>query len=310
MLSKKSKSEIWKDLKKRPLEDIEVIKTIEKFFLKKRGYIFKMPSPGENIILLLSGGADSIVLWDILMSKYKLNVYPLFVSEKKGFLKLIDHQYRSIKYFEKYYKKKNKKLFHSSFTISIGNNLKKEIAHSILKNPQELLNHMCEDGGINVRNYSTTSMFVSASLSYSKLLKIKKNIKIKTIFTGNLSTDGLLAQHQTLTALRSVMFDICNTSGDYTLQTASLFIEKELGYFFSKDFVVNWAKIHNIPLHKTWTCWNRTGLFPCGTCVTCRYRKEIMLKNKMKDTMYISDVKKMVLTIKHKVNKLILIIEK
>lgn len=42
-LPKKSEKEIIKILKKRKFEDLQAIQAIEKFFIKKRGYIFKMP---------------------------------------------------------------------------------------------------------------------------------------------------------------------------------------------------------------------------------------------------------------------------
>jgi len=67
------------------LENLEAIQTIENFFIKKRGYIFKMPSPKKPVILLLSGGLDSIISWALLMEIYQLVVHPLVrISPESG----------------------------------------------------------------------------------------------------------------------------------------------------------------------------------------------------------------------------------
>lgn len=100
------------------------------------------------------------------------------------------------------------------------------------------------------------------------------------------------------------MFNICNISGNYDKQFTSLFLEKELGYFFSKNFIVKWAKTHNIPIKKTWTCWKKNGIIACGSCIACQYRKEVMHKNRLNDSLYASDIKKWLLTVKNKITKL------
>jgi tRNA(Ile)-lysidine synthase TilS/MesJ len=64
-------------LKERKYEDVTTIRSLESLLLKKRGYIFRMPKPGKSVILLLSGGLDSITCWGMLMEEFKLNVYPI-----------------------------------------------------------------------------------------------------------------------------------------------------------------------------------------------------------------------------------------
>jgi hypothetical protein len=304
MFKEKSEKEIWKQLKKRSLEDIESIKAIEDFFIKKRGYVFQMPKPKSPVILLLSGGMDSIVLWDILVSKYQLNVYPVFVTEKRGIFRYLDNQYRSAEYFERFYKKKFKSLFHPKIVVYIGDFLRDKILKFFLKNPIEILNNVYEDGNICVQNYSTTNLLASAALDYIQLLKFQKNIEVKTIFIGNLVSDGEIVQNQTLTSLRSIMFNLCNISGDYDKQFTSLFLEKELGYFLEKDSVIKWAQKESIPVTKTWTCWDRNGILPCGSCIACEYRQNAMAQSGLKDVVYMNFIKDLLLTVSNKMSKL------
>src|SRR5690606_1306906 len=110
-----SQQKIASLLAEREFEDVELINDIERIFLKKRGYVFKMPKPGTPVILLLSGGLDSIAIWFLLLKKYRLNVYPLTLSRKPW--NFLNGQQRSLDYYSKIFKKQFPKLFHQSFVV-------------------------------------------------------------------------------------------------------------------------------------------------------------------------------------------------
>ena len=65
---------------KNNFEDVTVMRKLNSIFIKKRGYDFKMPAPGTPVLLLVSGGLDSIMLWFNLLNTYKLKVYPIHLS--------------------------------------------------------------------------------------------------------------------------------------------------------------------------------------------------------------------------------------
>ncbi len=302
-LTKKSKQIIEKKIKSNPLEDWQAVKTIENFFIKKRGYIFKMPKAHTPVILLLSGGLDSIVLWDILLRKYKLIVYPLFVTDKNKITRQLDHQYRSAKYFEKYYQKihqSNNKIV----TIKIDNSIQQRAIKQLAKNPKLILKLLSNYGDMQYEFYATTSRLSNIALDYIQYLRTK-DIKINTIFTGNLATDGTVIHHQTLTSLRSNMFNLCNTHCNYNLQFTAPLMEKELRFFFTKNTVIKWAKEHQLPAHKTWSCYRRNNLIQCGTCLSCWNRKRLVKKHQLKDTLYQDDILNSILQLKTKVVKLV-----
>ena len=66
-----SQKEFWQRLASRQYENIALIKTIEAFFKQKRGHVFKMPPSGTAVILLVSGGLDSTIIWEILLKYYR-----------------------------------------------------------------------------------------------------------------------------------------------------------------------------------------------------------------------------------------------
>jgi tRNA(Ile)-lysidine synthase TilS/MesJ len=89
-----------------PNEDLVLIETIEDYLKKKRGYVTKPPEKNESVILLLSGGIDSIVAWYVLMAYYKAKVYPITRIMGK-----LDPTLHVVIKFSNIYRKKFPKLF-------------------------------------------------------------------------------------------------------------------------------------------------------------------------------------------------------
>lgn len=66
--------------KEKNFEDKYALFRLETIFTKKRNYSFRMPQRKKSVILLLSGGLDSVCLWNLLMDKYNLVVYPIYFN--------------------------------------------------------------------------------------------------------------------------------------------------------------------------------------------------------------------------------------
>jgi 7-cyano-7-deazaguanine synthase in queuosine biosynthesis len=283
------KREFLKRLKKRKLEDLGAIRSIESMLLRKRGYIFRMPKPGDPVILLLSGGIDSIVSWNILMERYSLNVYPIFLDKgEKRKRREID----SIRYFSDLYKKSFPNLYHEPFYSDAGGaSLRmsaEEISHTF--HPKTLLDLFNEGGTISVNTTLGIYMaFPVYAKIYSEHLFYTQNILIRTIFCSVVSSDGTLIPYQTFTALRSIMAYLCITSGDISWQYSSVAFEKETGIFWDKADLIYWADAHNLPLEKTWSCFHN-GKYQCGDkCISCYARRQQFNNSGIQDrTVYIS----------------------
>jgi 7-cyano-7-deazaguanine synthase in queuosine biosynthesis len=280
-------------LKQRENEDLGVIEAIEKIFLKKRGYVFKMPKAGSAVILLLTGGLDSVVLWHILMDMYKLTVYPLYVAGRRDPIHALDPQLRSIRYYTKLFEKKFPKYFKKPYILNHGwgsIHLIKKTNSFALKNPEFLLDHANVMGEITTETSGLMADVAFLAVDYSQLLAAQKNIQVETIFCAVAPSDGIVVKNQSMTSMRATMLDICSATNNFSLQFTTPFFEKSLGLFIEKSDLIALTKKLHLPVHKTWSCYDSRTLH-CGECLGCRGRKHYFKIAKKRDkTLYKKDI--------------------
>lgn len=308
-LPKMGQNEFLQKLKTRPLEDISVIQTIEKFFLNKRGYIFKMPKPGTPVILLVSGGLDSTIAWSVLMEKYKLRVYPLFLH--RGLKRWIKEK-EAVNFFSKFFQKKYPEYYIPPFEFSTHlppPELEKSMFNlNSYYHPARILENLNSKNGV-------TEIFTQSGLpfiypifgtSYASYLWDHENVKIRTIFNAVLPGDGTVVTSQTFTAMRATLMSICVSTANYNWQFASFPFEKELGHWIEKAEYIRLGRKLGLPLEKTWSCY-RSGRYQCGNrCLTCISRRDEFIKAGIPDkTHYESDdfYQKLIRKLKNKLHQ-------
>ncbi|HCC84804.1 MAG TPA: hypothetical protein DEP87_03925 [Candidatus Pacebacteria bacterium] len=275
IFSATSKKNFEKKILSREHEDFGVIKHIETELKRKRGWVFQLPKPEQPVVLLLSGGLDSIVAWHLLMKKYGLMVYPLVIN--KG-MKRTHLEMRSVKYYSKLYQKLFPDLYQAPFhinlpltEISIGQAVFTEKVH-----PLVILENLTDSAALKL-SLSLGSSILTPFVAklYAQFLYSTQHLTIKTIFCAVTKGDGenSLVPEQTFTALRTMMWSLCVLTRDYEWQYASVALEKELGNFLSKADLIAWADQHQIPLEHTWTCYHPSiDQTHCGECITCSDR--------------------------------------
>lgn len=257
-------------LKERKNEDVELIEQIEKQFIKKRGYVFKMPKKKTPCIILASSGLDSIISTYVLLEFYKLKLFPLFINWGQKNLK---QELKSFRFFYKYFKKRYPDLY-QKYKIINSNIPAKEI-------------FTCVDDVVVLRNTS----FINHAVAYSNYINKLNKIKIRNIFLNTVATDGVLCADTTLTAIRTSNLNVCVNESDYSWQISSVAIEKELGFFFNKEDLIPIAVKGGIPLEKTWSCYQLTKV-QCGECFTCWGRINGFMKAGIIDkTLYLKNDK-------------------
>ncbi len=286
-ISKISKDEFIRRIKSRGLENLNSIKMVESFLLRKRGYVFKMPKPGDSVILLVSGGIESTITWALLLEKYKLNVYPLFLH--RG-LHRKKRELAAVKFFSTYFQKKYPGLFHNFKEYSTHlpppeleratfNPTKYYHPLRILENLESSSNHseIINSHGILPFTFSLYGV------AYANYLWDHLNIKVTTIFSGVAPGDGDFVASQTFSALRATLFSSCVATANYQWQITSVAFEKEIGHWLEKHDLIKIAGQMNLPLEKTWSCYH-SGKYQCGDhCLTCRYRRIGFKKAGVKD---------------------------
>lgn len=263
-----------------PFEDLKRITSIEKELLKIRGYIFKMPPRNSDVILLLSGGLDTVVIWDILMRIYKLNVYPLFI--RRGQIRMPVEE-RSVDYFASVYQKMHPNYFHSPKKVTTFIP-PLEIRWDITKFGTFPINEKLECRGIPM--YS--SLLSSYAVQYAYYLEIKYALKPYTIFCGYVPGDGRYLRYENLTSLRSNTYNIITLTGEKSWQFTALAIERELGFSLSKYDFVKYSHSYNIPIEHAYSCI-KYSFYHCGICMYCKSKKELFMKARVIDkTVYLN----------------------
>lgn len=257
-------------------EDETLLKLFNSVFINKRNYIFRVPKRNQAVVLLLSGGMDSVCLWFLLTLTYKLHVYPLHFSsplESKG-------QTAGLNYFSRFMKKVAPTYFHPITNIpddsmfSAQNDLKTlsyvQEAPFIVENL--VLHTDTRQAHIhNINNPGRLGRFAFRAYEYALKLRYQKNIDVSTIFTGVMPDDSVIVRESTLTVLRSINLSLCLILGDFRWQFTAPF---EKNFYYTKASLLRKLAKMKFPFEKTWSCDKKTSVH-CGICLSCRHRKEV-----------------------------------
>lgn len=284
---KKNKN-IIKEIISNKLENIKTIEYIEEK-LSRRRVKFNIRK-NDNVILLLSGGLDSVINWGILLDEFKANVYPLFLNRNQKKLK---NELKSIKFYSKFYRLRYKKNFKEPviFYTPIP---PKEIRFKILRFSDHKIRKNSKQW-LGIPLYS--QIMIGYAIQYAYYLKLIKKIKINIIVFSFVKTDGEVMKYETLTSVRLLNY-LANELTNEKWFITSLPIEKNMGFYFSKKDLILWAQTKKIPLQNTWSC-NKNMLIKihCGKCIYCSVRKKYFNEAKkisgIKDeTLYLDEIKK------------------
>lgn len=291
-----SKELFASQLQHRPYEDVELISSIEKQFIKKRGYVVRLPKANTPVILLTSSGLDSTVVWELLLREHKYVVYPLFLNRIQGRAK---KEIERVQYFSRFFQKrypnraKPVRVFTAPLPPPEVGMLEATGHPQQYYDPYELLAHVYE---ITAKHASPkfnefTWTYPLYGLSYAKYLENTQHLRIRTIFHGVAPGDGTVVSQQSFTSLRVMQLAACATTNDYSWQICALPFEKDIGHWIPKSDLITLGAKYNIPLEKTWSCY-KNYLFQCGdACIACASRRHEFHVAAVQDkTTYLSKI--------------------
>jgi len=267
----------------------ETLVKIEKIIKLHRQRLHKIPKSGSAVILLLSGGQDSTALCDLLLSKYRLKVYPLYFDygnpgQNRNLQKIIN-------YFRQKYPKQLQPLRRirgqADFAFSSLSVFQRK---RILENLQLLLPNLVNlktensnrTGVALINNPTRFFRYLYRAYEYALFLKYRKGISLDTVYLGIVPEDASIGRESTLTVLRSINLSFCLILGDFSWQFTGP-LEKEAKFYYLKKTLLQKAHRHGVPLEFTWSC-DRRGYWHCGECLSCRTRRYLFKELKFKDT--------------------------
>ncbi len=260
-----------------PLESPDDLSWIESALIKKRGYVFKIPTPHSKVIVLTSGGIDTTVTMGLLLQEYKLDIIPIYIDiSRDNRVELLSSAKGIVQYYKKKYPGRvdNLVMLTSQFPP-------KQILHDVVSNCWKIVDE--KTGKIQGLPFELDT-FAYAIIAFIQNSRVYT--QIRDIYFAVHAGDTLVHQHHTLTAFRSLMLHVCISLGDFSYQITSLPIEKELELFLDKQDILKISKQIDAPLHLTRTCRN-ISKFPCGRCALCAIRKEEFTKARITDhTIY------------------------
>jgi len=193
-------------------EEKMVLENLNIIFKKQRGYEFRMPKPGVPVLLILSGGLDSTMLWFHLLHTYKLRVFPIYLTSPLMNKNHIPGEYASISFFYRFFKKRYpgqvEPIHYIPVDLSFSLTNKTNI--NILQNNWRVLVENAhydmkrKAGSIYLLDYPTRyARFLLSAYEYGLSLQAQK-IDVSTVFFGVVPNDAAIGREPTLTILRSL----------------------------------------------------------------------------------------------------------
>lgn len=260
-------------------EEKKILNNLNILFKKQRGYEFKMPKPGEPVILILSGGLDSTMLWFHLLHTYKLRVFPIYFTSPLTNKNNIPGEYTSISFFYSFFKKRYPHQVEPikymptdlSFSLTSHRNMKILLNNWRVLAENAQYDKNTKSGSIYLIDYPTRyARFLLSAYEYGLSLQAQR-MDTTTVFFGVVPNDAAIGREPTLTILRSLNLYLCLLLGDWNWQVTGPVDEKNQ-FYYPKEKSIQIARKHHIPLHRTWSCV-RPFLIHCGICNACRYRQ-------------------------------------
>ena len=238
--------------------------SIEESLIQKRGYVSKWPE-SKSIVMIISGGLDSIATSARLIEEFGLEIFPLHIH--RGQTNTVAEN-KSVDFFTNFFQQKyGEDKFHTPMKISV-NVPPQEFKPDLMPYTKEK-GHPMRDP---IMHLLGVQYAVAVSQKYSK--------NVKTVLCAIVPEDYF--PHSTLEGLRTNTLNTCQNMGDWDWVISSPNIDPNLYPEPSgKLDEIKWAMDHGIPIGETISCNNaseKTNYLACGNCSSCKRRAEAFVK--------------------------------
>jgi len=229
----------------------------ESLLLSRRNFVARYPS-NKKVVLIISGGLDSVVMAARLIEEEDITVYPLHIQRGQG---NTDAERASLDFFATYYQKR------------YGDKFRKIAFTKLNVPPSEFRSNLVpytKENGHPLRD----TVLQLAAVQYAISLKTKEG-DIETVFCAVMPEDYF--PHSSLESIRATNVAACQNLNNWNWVLSSPNIDPFLSKRpIDKPSEIKWALKHNIPIHKSVSCNDAskdTDLLNCGVCSSCKRRK-------------------------------------
>lgn len=259
-------AEIERRLAARELEDLPRLRRVEQTLRELRGHVFEMPPPGTPVLQPFSGGLDTTAVAALLLEEHGLEIYPVYIARKHSYER---PERAAVEFWTRYFQDRYAGRFHDPLFIEAPfPPLEIRWAYEMVEN-------------LPIRERSRqiygdpfySSLLCLYAAQTARFYEMTRGVRIRTLVTGFMRSDGEVKIDHTLTTLRSTTLTMCLLSQDHDWQMTAIPIEPELGYFYDKAAFIRWATERSIPLERTRSSCQSGELRHCGRCLICDVRR-------------------------------------
>jgi 7-cyano-7-deazaguanine synthase in queuosine biosynthesis len=246
------------------------IDAYEQILINKRGYVSRLPE-NRKVVMIISGGLDSIVTSARLILDYKMELFPMHIHRGQT---NAEAENGSVDFFTQLFQQKfGRKKFHQPMKINVN------------VPPSEFKRDLLEYSKAKGHPLRDTIMQLVA-VQYAIAVSAQTKDTIKTIFTATGPEDPF--PHCSLLSFRINTINACENLGDWGWLISSPNIDENIfGEPFGKTDEIAWAAKNGIPIENTVSCYKPVllgGKFHhCGECLACRRRKKAFSDAGLKD---------------------------
>jgi len=235
--------------------------SLQEFLKVNRGYISEIPH-GETVIVLFSGGMDSTILIDRLITAWDCKVILLFYKRDA---KNEIWEEQAVDFFYDFYKKR--------YPTHILELIKLAVQIPIRLNKEHLDRERQKVMGLPLRN----ATFWMNAFSQAVYLSGKYQTTIRTVIVGSIGEDEGSPESGSL-ALLAGTINVCICMGLWYYQLIGPFLDGLFGKIWAKEDLFVYAEKYQIPIEKTRSCFEETSE-PCGKCLACNNRMNAQIKS-------------------------------
>jgi 7-cyano-7-deazaguanine synthase in queuosine biosynthesis len=247
---------------------------VEQILRNERGYVSKVPN-NEPVVVLMSGGLDSIVMVNKIIEDWNVTVHPLYIRRNSTSQK---HEEKAFDFFVKFYQKRFGERFANP----------KKIEYEIP--PRDMKKGFPKAMRLTVGHPLRNSTMQNLAVMYAVSLQ-GSGVNAKIVFSGSVYEDNTEPELGLL-SLRTQTLNTCVSLGDWGWNITSPLTDPYLADRpLGKIDLIGYAVKRFIPLERTRSCFS-ADKYADGTCNACKKRLMAFDHLKMRDPVtYLTDIK-------------------